>query len=55
MEKFKEFRFDNGTINEGLTSELSLFYVLEYFKCHDSSVLLVTSNLYDANKLYQAM
>ena len=55
MEKFKEFRFDNGIITEGLTNELSLFYVLEYFKCHDSSVLLVTSNLYDANKLYQAM
>ena len=55
MEKFKEFRFENGTINEGLTSELSLFYVLEYFKQHNVSVLLVTSNLYDANKLYQAM
>ena len=55
MEKFKEFRFDNGTINEGLTSELSLFYVLEYFKCHDSCVLLLSSYTFDANKLYQAM
>ncbi len=52
---FEKFQFDDGIIVEGLTHELSCFYVLEYLKNCNRSVLVVTSNLYEANKLHRSL
>ena len=42
----------NDTIG-GLTEELSIFVVLQYFKKNKNNVLLLTSSLYEANNLYK--
>ncbi len=55
MSKFDEFSFQNNAIIEGLTNELSVFYVLECFKRYEKSVVVVTSNLYDANKIHRSL
>lgn len=45
------FNYENDTIN-GLTSELSAFYVLEYFKKINKTVLVVTNSIFEANKIF---
>ena len=47
----KYFNYENDTIN-GLTNELSAFYVLEYFKKINKTVLVVTNSIFEANKLF---
>ena len=42
----------NDTIG-GLTEELSIFVVLEYFKKNNRNIILLTSSLYEANNLYK--
>ena len=39
MDIFNKFSFENETITEGLTQELSVFYVLECFKKSTNRVL----------------
>ncbi len=48
----KYFDFKNGSVTYGLTNELISFYVEELFKKENKNIILVTSNLYDSNKLY---
>lgn len=55
MNKFDSFSFSDGSIIEGLTSELSVFYILECFRSLNRSIVVVTSNLFDANKLHRSL
>ena len=55
MKLFDQFCFVDGTVNEGLTEELSAFYVLECFKKEHRSIVVVTANLYDANKFFKVI
>ena len=55
MKLFDQFCFVDGTVNEGLTEELSTFYVLECFKKEHRSIVVVTANLYDANKFFKVI
>jgi len=52
---FKKFEYINNSTIEGLTNELSIFYVLEYFKRNNKNTLIVTSSLYEANKFYNEL
>ena len=47
----KYFNYENYIIN-GLTNELSAFYVLEYFKKINKTVLVVTNSIFEANKFF---
>ena len=49
------FNFNNGSITYGLTNELIAFYVENLFKKENKNILLVTSNLYEGNKLYNTI
>ena len=51
----KYFNFQNQSITYGLTDELIAFYVDELFKQRNKNIILVTSNLYDSNKLYNSI
>lgn len=55
MNKFDLFSFEDGIIIEGLTHELSVFYILECFRKTEKSVIVLTSNLYDANIIYRSL
>ena len=55
MKLFDQFCFVDGTVNEGLTEELSAFYVLKCFKKEHRSIVVVTANLYDANKFFKVI
>ena len=50
-----KFKYQNGLNVIGLTKELDAFYVANYFLENKKSVLLVTSSLYEANKLYESI
>ena len=52
---FNDFKFDDGLVIDGLTEELTAFYVLECFRKSKKSVLVVMGSLYDANKFYQVI
>ena len=52
---FNDFKFDDGLVIDGLTEELTAFYVLECFRKSEKSVLVVMGSLYDANKFYQVI
>ena len=45
------FNLENGKVTYGLTDELIAFYVAEVFKKWSKNIILVTSNLYESNKL----
>ncbi len=55
MNLFEQFSFEPGITIEGLTPELSCFYVLECFKKSQTSLIVVTHNLFEANKFYQSL
>ena len=46
------FNFTKENITYGLTNELIAFYVDELFKNKNKNIILITSNLYESNKLY---
>ena len=50
----KLFKTSNKNIN-GLTDELQSIYVYDYYLQNNKPVILVTSSLYEANKLYQSL
>ena len=51
--KFDEFfKFDNGSTTYGLTNELVSFYVEKLYNNNDKNIILVTSNLYESNILF---
>ena len=49
------FNFNNKSITYGLTDELIAFYVEELYSKYKKDIILVTSNLYDSNKLYNTI
>ena len=51
----KYFNFQKDSITYGLTDELTSFYVKELQKEHNENIILLTSNLYEANKLYNTI
>ena len=55
MKLFDKFKFEDGLIVEGLTKELSSFYVLECFKKMHKNVVVLTSNMYEANLFYRSL
>ena len=48
------FKTSNQNVN-GLTDELQSIYVYDYYLQNNKPVILVTSSLYEANKLYQSL
>ena len=50
-----KFKFENGKTIVGLTEELNVFFILETFKKSDKNVIVLTSTLYEANKLYSLL
>lgn len=54
MIKFKEIN-DGLTCVTGLTSELESLYINDVYNKKDSNVLVVTSSIYEANKLYDSL
>ena len=55
MDFAKYFNFDNKSVTYGLTNELIAFYVANLFKEKNTNIILVTSNLYEGNKLYNSI
>ena len=55
MELNKYFNYENGSTTYGLTSELIAFYVANLYTKKPQNILLVTSNLYESNKLYNVI
>lgn len=51
----KYFKYENGSVICGLTDELNIFYVLSYFKKVNDNVIVLTSSLYEANKIYNLL
>ena len=49
------FKYQNKVNVIGLTQELDVFYVLNYFKENNDNVLIVTSSIYDANSFYEKL
>jgi len=52
MDFSKYFKFEKGSITYGLTNELIAFYVSELFKNKNKNIIVVTSNLYEGNKIF---
>ena len=46
------FNFENNAVTYGLTGELIAFYMEKLYKEANKNIILVTSNLYESNKLY---
>lgn len=49
----KYLNINIGDTIGGLTNELGIFAVLKYFQSNKNSVIVLTSNLYEANTLYK--
>ncbi len=55
MQLFDTNLMKDGVIIEGLTHELVSLFVLQYFEEKKESVIFLTSNLYEANQIYQSL
>ena len=51
MDLKKYFNFDNNSVTYGLTESLIAFYVKELKKNHNKNIIILTSNLYETNKI----
>ena len=51
----KYFNYTNNSTTYGLTNELICFYIENLFKKDQNNIIVVTSNLYEANKLYNGL
>ena len=49
------FKYENGSVICGLTSELNVFYVLSLFKKSEKNIIVLTSSLYEANNYYNLL
>ena len=49
------FKYQNESEIVGLTSELNIFCILNYFQNTNKSILILTNTLYEANKYFDAM
>ena len=55
MDLKKYFNFDNNSVTYGLTDSLIAFYVKELKNIHDKNIIVLTSNLYETNKIYNSL
>ena len=55
MDLSNYFNYNNKSVTYGLTSELIAFYVKNLLNKEDKNIILVTSNLYDSNKLFNSI
>ena len=55
MDLKKYFNFDNNSVTYGLTESLIAFYVKELKKIHNNNIIILTSNLYETNKIYNSL
>ena len=46
------FLYDIGSEISGLTSELNIFYLQKLLEKHNRNIIVLTSSLYEANKIY---
>lgn len=49
------FEYKNGSKVTGLTDELDVIYIYNYFKKNKDNVLIVTNSLYESNKIFQKL
>ncbi len=49
------FNYEDNIVISGLTDELNVFYVSSKFQKNNKNLILLTSNMYDANKLYDKL
>lgn len=54
-EVFEKFIYKNDFTIGGLTNELNLFYILNYFNNNSDDVLVVTNSLFEATKLFNLL
>lgn len=50
-----DFTFENESIIQGFTNELNNIYIWSAYKQLDRNILVVTSSLYEANQIYNAL
>ncbi|MEG1288394.1 MAG: transcription-repair coupling factor [Bacilli bacterium] len=51
----ENFKYENGASISGLTGELNIFYLLNLLKVSKKNILVVTSSLYEANKISNSL
>ncbi len=49
------FKYDIGEELSGLTDQLNVFYLLKLSKKYQSNIIVLTSSLYEANKIYNML
>ena len=49
------FKYEIGTEISGLTSELNIFYILKLCEKYDRNIIVLTSSLFEANKIYDSL
>lgn len=49
------FKYDIGTEISGLTMELNVFYLLKLYEKYNKNIIVLTSSLYEANKIYERL
>ena len=51
----KYFKYEIGTEISGLTSELNIFYILKLCEKYDRNIIVLTSSLFEANKIFDSL
>ena len=49
------FKYEIGTEISGLTSELNIFYILKLCEKYDRNIIVLTSSLFEANKIFDSL
>ncbi|CCY89275.1 transcription-repair coupling factor [Mycoplasma sp. CAG:956] len=49
------FKYQNESEIVGLTPELNIFYILNYFQKTNKNILIITNTLYEANKYFDSI
>ena len=49
------FKYEIGTEISGLTEQLNVFYLLKLHEKMNRNIVVLTSSLYEANKIYNSL
>lgn len=49
------FKYEIGVEISGLTEQLNVFYLLKLYEKYDRNIIVLTSSLYEANKIYNLL
>ena len=49
------FKYEIGTEISGLTEQLNVFYLLKLYEKYEQNIIVLTSSLYEANKIYNML